>query len=211
LRGVVFDLDGTLIDGYTGIATALNAARAAFALPPLAVDDVRRRVGHGLPQLMIDVVGEARAAEGAAIFRGVYDRICEEQSRLLPGVAPALAGLSRRGVRMSVASNKPAGYSVRILENLGVRAFFDAVEGPDTAGAAKPEPAMILACLAAMRVPAADAVYVGDMTLDVDSGTRAGVAVVLVSGGSSSADDLRSTGRPVLASLPELLDLAPPP
>jgi phosphoglycolate phosphatase len=210
VRGVVFDLDGTLIDGYRGIATALNASRAAFGLPAFTVDEVRARVGHGLPQLMIDVVGESRAAEGIAIFRRVYDRVCEEQTRLVPGVGAALAGLSDRGVRMSVASNKPASYSIRILEALGARPFFDAIEGPDTVGSPKPDPAMILACVRAMRVPVEEALYVGDMTIDAEAGARAGVPVVLVAGGSHSEEALRATGRPVLATLAELLGPRPP-
>jgi 2-phosphoglycolate phosphatase len=203
-RGVVFDLDGTLIDGYQGIATALNAARFAFGMPPLPLAEVRGRVGHGLPHLMADVVGVARAPLGIAIFRAVYDRICEEQTHLLPDVAVTLAELRERGLRMSVASNKPASYSIRILERLGLRSFFDAVEGPDTAGSAKPDPAMIRACVAAMGVAVDETVYVGDMTLDADSGAHAGVAVVLVAGGSSPDDALRETGFPVVSSMKEL-------
>jgi len=204
VRGVVFDLDGTLIDGYQGIATALNAARSAFGMPPLPLAEVRGRVGHGLSQLMADVVGVARAPLGIAIFRAVYDRICEEQTHLLPDVTVTLAELRERGLRMCVASNKPASYSTRILERLGVRSFFDTVEGPDTAGTAKPDPAMIQACVTAMGVAADETVYVGDMALDADSGARAGVAVVLVAGGSSPDDELRDTGCPVVSSMREL-------
>ena len=204
-RGIVFDLDGTLVDGYDGIAAGVNAARAVFALPPLPVDDVRGRVGHGLPHLMDDVVGRERAVVGTAIFRAVYDRVCEDQTRPAPALAETLSGLRARGVRMSVASNKPAAFSIRILERLAVRPYFDAIEGPETAGAAKPDPAMILACLRAMRVEIHDALYVGDMTLDAEAGARAGVAVVLLAGGSCPAAELAATGYPVLASFEDLL------
>jgi len=204
-RGVVFDLDGTLVDGYEGITAGVNAARAAFGLPPLPVDDVRGRVGYGLPHLMDDVVGQERAVVGTAIFRAVYDRVCEDQTRPVPALADTLLGLRARGVRMSVASNKPAAFSIRILERLAVRPYFDAIEGPETAGAAKPDPAMILACLRAMRVESGEALYVGDMTIDAEAGARAGVAVVLVAGGSCPAAELAATGRPVLGSLEDLL------
>jgi phosphoglycolate phosphatase len=209
VRGVVFDLDGTLVDGYRGIASAVNAARAAFGLPAMDVDDVRGRVGLGLPHLMEDVLGPERAAAGATIFRGVYERVGVEQTLPAPALAGTLAALRERGFRLSVASNKPAIYSIRILERLGVRPEFDAVEGPETAGAIKPDPAMIHACLRAMGVGADEALYVGDMALDADSGARAGVRVVLVCGGSSSRDDLLQTGRPVIRALSELLDILP--
>jgi HAD superfamily hydrolase (TIGR01509 family) len=205
VRGVVFDLDGTLVDGYAGITSGVNAARAAFDLPPLKEDDVRGRVGLGLSHLMEDVVGPERAIEGAAIFRQVYDHVCEEQTRPAPALHRTLSALGRRGLRMSVASNKPASFSVRILERLGVRSFFDAIEGPETAGALKPEPAMIRACLRAMKVGNDEALYVGDMAIDAEAGARAGVAVVLVSGGSTSRAGLIATGCPVIGALADLL------
>jgi phosphoglycolate phosphatase len=209
VRGVVFDLDGTLVDGYQGIATAVNAARAAFGLPPLADEDVRGRVGLGLSHLMADVVGAARAEAAAVIFRSVYDAVCVDQTRPVAGLEATLAALRERGFRMSVASNKPVAYSIRILERLGVVAFFDGIEGPETAGSLKPDPAMIRACLAAMGISADEAVYVGDMTIDADAGCAAGVSVVLVTGGSSPAEALRETGHPVVARLSGLLEVLP--
>jgi phosphoglycolate phosphatase len=169
--------------------------------------DVRTRVGAGLSNLMEDVLGAARAADGAAIFREVYGRVCEDQTRAVPGLLETLHALRARGVRLSVASNKPAVYSSRILLRLSARDLLDAVEGPETAGALKPDPAMIHACLSAMRVPPREAVYVGDMTLDAIAARRAGVDAILVSGGSSSDEELAATGFPVIAALPELIDL----
>jgi phosphoglycolate phosphatase len=209
LRGVVFDLDGTLVDGYQGIATAVNAARASFGLAPLARDEVKGRVGQGLSQLMEDVVGTERAEAGAAVFRSVYDAVCVDETRPVEGLDTTLAALRERGIRMSVASNKPVAYSIRILERLGVHAFFDRIAGPETVGVLKPDPAMIRACLAAMGVSAGEAVYVGDMTLDAEAGCAAGVRVVLVSGGSTPLQALRDTGHPVVTRLPELLDVLP--
>jgi phosphoglycolate phosphatase-like HAD superfamily hydrolase len=69
---------------------------------------------------------------------------------------------------------------------------------------------MLRLCLAAMGVSAAEALYVGDMVLDVDSAARAGIAVALVCGGSSPEADLRATGQRVLTRLDELLHLLPP-
>ena len=204
LRALIFDLDGTLVDGYEGITTGVNAAREHFGMPPLAPGDVRGRVGLGLSHLMTDVVGAERAAEGAAVFRTVYDAVCDVQTHAAPDLAPTLERLRSRGLRMSVASNKPVHFSVRILERLTVLEFFDLVAGPETAGAIKPDPAMLWACLQAMKTEAGDAVYVGDMALDVEAGRRAGVRVVLVGGGSSSIEELRETGCTVIPALSEL-------
>jgi phosphoglycolate phosphatase-like HAD superfamily hydrolase len=94
---------------------------------------------------------------------------------------------------------------------MGLVPLFDTIEGPETAGALKPDPAMIRACLAAMGVEADEAVYVGDMTIDAEAGDRAGVRVVLVCGGSCDRATLSATGRPVVEALGELLELLPGP
>ena len=209
MRGIVFDLDGTLVDGYPGITSGVNAARASFGLPPLDEQDVRGRVGLGLSNLMDEVVGPERSAAGAEIFRNVYDRVCVEQTHAVPALADTLAAIGARRFKMTVASNKPVAYSIRILDGLGVLSMFDLIAGPETAGALKPEPPMIRACLAAMNARPDQALYVGDMAIDAVAGERAGVRVVLVCGGSTSPQGLRDTGHPVLNTLNELLDLLP--
>jgi phosphoglycolate phosphatase len=210
VRGLVFDLDGTLIDSYGAIAESLNHARLAFGLQSLPEETVRAHVGRGLEHLVADLVGADRIEEGVRLFRESYAKVFSGLTRILPGVRETLTVLRRSGYRMSVASNKPARFAEPILETLGVRDCVGAILGPDLAGCTKPDPAMIRLCLASMGTPPREAAYVGDMVLDVESADRAGVPVILVPGGSSSAEELRSTGRTVLGSFRGLLDLFRP-
>ncbi len=210
VRGFVFDLDGTLVDSYAAIAHALNAARAAHGFPPIPAERVRTMVGHGLESLVEDALGPANVASGVRAFREDYDRVCESMTRALPHAAEVLLALRGRGYRASVASNKPARFGTRLLDALGMLRALDAVEGPDTAGSTKPEPTMIRRCCAAMRLAPAAVAYVGDMVLDVESAASAGLPVILVPGGSGSADELRATGHRVLGGIRDLLDLFPP-
>ena len=71
----------------------------------------------------------------------------------------------------------------------------------------KPDPLLIRRCLRAMELEPHEAVYVGDMVPDVESAARAGLPVILVAGGSSSAADLRATGEVVLERFEELAEL----
>ena len=75
------------------------------------------------------------------------------------------------------------------------------------AGVTKPEPTMIRRCLQELGVTEDQALYVGDMVLDVETASRAGLAVILVQGGSSPEEELRRTGAPLLASLSGLLEM----
>lgn len=203
-RGIVFDLDGTLVDSYPAIGASVNHARAHFDLEPLDDESVRRMVGRGLEALMADVLGVERAADGVRLFRERYAEVYATQTTLLPGVTPSLELLGAAGVPMAVASNKPARFGRPICEALAIAGHFATVEGPDSAGATKPEPPIIRNCLIAMERSAAEAIYVGDMVLDAESGRRADVETWLVEGGSSTAQALAETGCPVWPDLPAL-------
>ena len=209
MRGIVFDLDGTLVDSYAAIAESLNHARAGFDMPALPEEHVRCQVGRGLEALIAALVGPDRIREGVHLFRERYAVVYASKTHLLPGVAPTLEALNTRGFPMTVASNKPARFGEAITDALGLSAFLVSVHGPDTVGSTKPDPAMLSRCLDDMHVNAASAVYVGDMVLDVETAARAGVPVVLVDGGSSDGNDLRATGQYCMAGLSELLELLP--
>lgn len=209
VRGVVFDLDGTLVDSYGAIAASVNHARSAFALPPLSTADVRRRVGRGLESLMADLLGDDRVEEGVRLFRERYAAIFADSTTALPGAPETLRELHRRGFRLSVASNKPARFGEPILERLDMLRYLRGVAGPDTVGTTKPDPRMLDWCLRAMGTERRESLYVGDMVLDAETGARAGLDVLLVAGGSSLPDELRRTGKPVLDRIGLILDLLP--
>lgn len=205
--GLIFDLDGTLVDSYEAIAASLNRARQAFGQPPLDTELIRRAVGRGLESLVADLLGPEHVDEGVHIFREHYARVYREGTRPLPGAVDTLRELRRRGYRLSVASNKPARFGEPILREAGLLPFVEHVQGPDLSGTTKPEPEMLRNCMKAMATGVSQTVYVGDMVLDVESAARAGLPVILVCGGSSSVEDLKSTGQRVLGRLAELQDL----
>jgi phosphoglycolate phosphatase len=187
---VVFDLDGTLIDGYDAIGDALGYAMERLGERPPAADRIRSMVGHGLERLLEEAVGAARAAEGVRLFRERYPHVAVEKSHLLPGVAEVLEELSGRGHAMALASNKPAAFSKMILEAKGVAARFRGIGGPDAATPAKPDATMLRRLIAEAGAAPASTVVVGDMEVDSEFGRAAGCRVVLIPGGSRSREEL---------------------
>ncbi|MCI0410454.1 MAG: HAD family hydrolase, partial [Acidobacteria bacterium] len=191
IRCILFDLDGTLLDSYGPITESLNAARAAFGLAGFTREEVVHMVGHGLEQLMAQVLGEPNVAEGIRIFRERYQVVSLPKSRLLPGVEPTVRELSRRGYRMAVVTNKPALFSRRILQHLGVSELFPVLYGPDLAPA-KPNPEMIFRCLQDFACDSREAILVGDMLVDQETARNAGIPFFAVSTGSESRENLLS-------------------
>jgi phosphoglycolate phosphatase len=206
---LVFDLDGTLIDGYAAIGDALAFAMGRLGFPALPPERVRRMVGHGLERLLEEAVGAPRAAEGVRLFRERYAEVAIARTHLLPEVPEVLAALGERGHPMALASNKPARFSRLILDAKGIGERFLAVGGPDADTPAKPDPAMLGRLMAAAGATAAETLVVGDMEVDAEFARAAGCRVVLVPSGSRTRDELAAVGADGLleriGELPEWL------
>ena len=93
---------------------------------------------------------------------------------------------------MALCSNKPRDYSEELLAHLHLRDHFAAVVGPEDVDRIKPAPDMVLEALRRIQVPAAEALFVGDMSVDVQTARAAGVTVWVVPTGSESRDVLQA-------------------
>jgi len=202
---IVFDLDGTLIDGYAGIAHALEFAMERLGLAPLPLQQVRGMVGGGLEKLLEEAVGRKLAPRGVVLFRERYGEIADAETILLPGVPEVLSRLKKAGHSMAVASNKPELFSRQILAGKGVASHFLAIAGPDARTPPKPDPAMIFELRARAGASPQETVVVGDMEIDAETALAAGCRCVLVAGGSRSAEELAAV--PADAHLSRLVEL----
>ena len=105
VRGVVFDLDGTLIDSYEAITRSANAARRHAGAAAMTEAEIRGRVGHGLEALIAALVPAEQIDEGVRIFREEYASAYREGTRALPGAREALVFCNEHGLPAWVASN----------------------------------------------------------------------------------------------------------
>jgi phosphoglycolate phosphatase len=93
---------------------------------------------------------------------------------------------------MAVCTNKPTAFSRKILEFLELAHFFRAIVGPDLAGARKPDARHVLHTLESTSCRCADALFVGDMPIDVHAARNSGIDVAVVPTGASSPEQLRA-------------------
>jgi len=208
-RAVLFDLDGTLVDSYAALSEAVNYARRQHGLEPLGETRIKQFVGDGLEKLL------QRAFETTDVPRGVeqafesrYDEICCEESKVLEDVESTLEHLASLDVAMAVCTNKPTFFSRKILEALGLARHFRAIVGPDLAGARKPDARHLLRALDATGVATTDALFVGDMPIDVHAARNSGIDVAVVPTGSSTIAQLReATADHYLTRFSDLLKI----
>lgn len=191
-RAVVFDLDGTLVDAYAAIHESLGVVLAAFGRPPVTRDETRRRVGHGLEVLIAEAVGGENVTEGVRLFRERYEKVGLSSTRLLPGAEGVTRTLFESGIRLAIASNKPERFTRPLLAGFGISGRFDFVAGPDGGFPPKPAPHMVFMALSAMAVPGKDAVFVGDMPVDVATARAAELSIIALPTGSATRKELEA-------------------
>jgi phosphoglycolate phosphatase len=189
-RLMIFDLDGTLIDAYAAVVESVNVALKAVALPKRSLRVIKRSVGWGDRHLLEGFVGPRRAAKALSIYREHHRSSLKRGTKFLPGTRRVLKHLKSRGYLLAIASNRPKEFSHIILEHLRIKHYFDYVLCGDEVKRPKPYPDILMAILRNLNTPRAQAVYVGDMTIDVITGRKARVKTVAVTTGSSKKEEL---------------------
>jgi phosphoglycolate phosphatase len=178
MRGVIFDLDGTLVDSLGDIAAAMNRSLAARGFPTHPVDAYRTFIGEGVQKLAERALPPGKQEEKAALLQAYQADYAEnllETSAPYPGIPELLDALSTRGIPMAVLSNKPDAPTRRIVETLLGRWRFQAVAGERPGVPRKPDPAAALELARAMDVAASAVAFVGDTLVDVFTARAAGM------------------------------------
>ncbi|HMO07610.1 MAG TPA: phosphoglycolate phosphatase [Paracoccaceae bacterium] len=184
---IVFDLDGTLIDSAPDIHANASRVLAEEGLAPMTLAEVRGMIGHGVPHLvgrLLEASGQdpagARFARMVDSFAAGYEGAVG-LTRTYPGVEAALAALAGSGAPLGICTNKPRAPTLSVLRHLGLSDRFAVVVGGDSLPVRKPDPAPLLAALAALGQ--GPAVYVGDSEVDAETAAAAGLPFLLYTEG----------------------------
>ena len=191
-RVIIFDLDGTLVDAYGAVAYSVNHTLKALGLKQKSFKAIKRAVGHGDKQLMAYFVGDDLANKATRIYRPHHAKALATRVKLLATVKTTLAQFKKQGFILAIATNRPSRFTHIILKNLKMRHWFKVVCCADKAKHPKPYPDMINTIAKRLKAQKKNIVFVGDMTIDIETGKRAGVTTVAVTTGSNEYKELNA-------------------
>ena len=207
-RGLIFDLDGTLVDSLPGIAASLNRALAKLDRSPHSVEKVRNFVGDGsrvLCQRALGGVGsEAEVDALESAFKADYALNWREGTTVFPGVSELLLDLAAAGHFLAVLSNKPHPFTEEIVALLFPNIPFARVLGQHAGLACKPDPAGALEIVAGSNLPTEAFTVIGDSTMDLETARRANMRSIAVTWGYQDAHVLTGANG-VAKDVPELV------
>ena len=207
VRGVLFDLDGTLIDSAPDLAGAANRLRADHGMAPLPLADLRPMVGSGA-RGMVGVAfgvapGDARFEALRDAFLAHYDACLLETTQPFDGVDAMLSALEAAGVPWGIVTNKATRFTAPIVAGLGLAQRAAVVVCGDTTPHSKPHPEPLWHAARAMGLAPQDVVYVGDDLRDAQAAKAAGMAMVVATWGYLGlGEPVHSWGADALADAP---------
>lgn len=207
VRGVIFDMDGTLLDTMERIALVMNTVLERHSLPLHEMVKYRRFVGDGIRTLVEKALPEGRRDEATvtqviAEVKALYDGERLKGTPAYPGIPELLAELDRRGIRKAILSNKEEKFTIAHAE-VDLSSFtFDPIVGARPDLPLKPAPDGALLIARQWGVTPDEILLVGDMPADVLTARAAGMPCAAALWGFSDKEDLVAAGATIFAERP---------
>ena len=208
-HGLIFDLDGTLVDSLQGIAASLNRALEGAGLPQHSEPAVRGFIGDGA-RVLIQRSAPLDAAETLIhsleqVFKVDYEVTWPSGTFAYAGIVELLESLQGRGYSLAVLSNKPHPFTVAIVAQLFPSIQFAIVLGQGPGVSHKPDPGGALQIATAMGRAAEDCWMIGDSTMDLETARNAGMRAMAVTWGFHDRERLVAEGADSIADQPDFL------
>jgi HAD superfamily hydrolase (TIGR01509 family) len=202
--GVLFDVDGTLVDtNYLHALAWSRAFRDAGEWAPM--NAIHRLVGMGGDQLVPELLGHDCPKATAA--RPIRYRELIDEARAFPGAADLLRAVHRRGLTVALATSSPVDELSDVLKALDAGDAIDAQTTADDVENSKPAPDVFVVAMKEASIDPARALAVGDSVWDIQAARAAGIGCVAVETGGFSQHELSEAGAlQVYRDVKELLD-----
>jgi phosphoglycolate phosphatase len=204
IRNILFDLDGTLVDSSRTIGACIDHALGQIGSDASCSQPLASMIGTPLLEIFRDHYGLEMDQVEAAIdhYRVHYDFLEQEGSRVYPDIHDVLAGLRASGLRLFVATVKPAPIAEKVLSDLRLRPFFEGVAGSSMDHRRRTKAGIIAHVLDTWQLDPAASLMVGDRGQDILGARDNGLRSVGVSYGFGSLQELEAAKPDHLVSRP---------
>ncbi|TVL11442.1 hypothetical protein AYI82_02545 [Shewanella algae] len=192
-QGILFDLDGTLVDTAEDLTEALALALASHGV---SIEDKRKLLrtlaSHGSLAMVQAAVPQASAEEQEHLRQAMlreYDAVNGQKACLFEGIEALLDSALSRTLPLGIVTNKPARFTRPLLERMGLLRLFNAVISADTTLYRKPHPAPMLLAAQQLNCATERILYLGDAERDIVAAQAVNMPSAIALWGYLAAED----------------------
>ncbi|MCG8569718.1 MAG: HAD family hydrolase [Spirochaetes bacterium] len=198
-KGIIFDMDGTLLDTIDDLADSMNAVLKKQNFPPHPVQSYNIFVGDGAKKLVERSLPESNRSEkiieySLALLNEEYQERYNHKTKLYHGIKELLDKLSQKEVSLNIFSNKNDDFVLKLAEEYFQQWKFDCIRGAQPGFPKKPSPDGALFIANQLNLLPEHILYIGDTDTDMKTAISAGMQAVGVSWGFRSAEELKENG-----------------
>ncbi len=206
-KGIIFDLDGTLLNTLQDLAASVNSVLDERGWPEHPVDAYRSFVGDGLTMLVRRAVPEhirdqRLINEYVQAVRREYSRRWADKTAPYPGIPQALEELKQKGIVMGILSNKPHEATLEVVRHFFPGGCFEVVQGAMPNGLVKPNPKPALEVAARMGKNPGQVYFLGDSNVDMLTASSAGMIALGAAWGFRGREELLQAGARYILEKP---------
>lgn len=209
IKGIIFDLDGTLLNTIVDITNSVNAVLEDYGYGAYSVKEIMTMVGHGFKEMLRKALppktSEEQLMEAVEKFTYYYGQYYSDNSKPFDGIVDMLKELQKRGIKIAINTNKEEG-SARVLvkENFADIEFFD-IKGQKENRPTKPDPFCANIIADEMGFEKNEILFVGDSSTDIKTGTALGVSTIGVTWGYREKEELLKAGATYVINEPKAI------
>lgn len=213
VEGVIFDLDGTLLNTIEDLAEAMNTALNHRGYPSRSVKEVKHLVGEGTdffvrgmlppqarrPDIIANLIDE---------YRAEYTKTWTKKTKPYPDIVDMLNAIKEQGIPVAILSNKRDAVVKQSVARFLPGVSFAEIRGAQEGVPLKPDATVALEIAARMGCDPGRLMFVGDTKTDMQTARAAGMIAVGALWGFRTAEELRANGSTYLVARPfDILNL----
>lgn len=207
----IFDLDGTVLDTIETIAYYGNYALQKNNIEPIAVCEYKYLAGNGIARLIKNML-QFRKCFTEELYNKVfhdydtaYNADAMYKSKIFEGLQPVLDKMKQMGIKLAIVSNKPDYPTKKVVRSLYGEEYFACILGQKEGKPLKPDPTVVFDVISELNVSRDECIYIGDTSVDMKTGKRAGLFTIGVLWGFRDEDELVENGADMVIKRPSEL------
>lgn len=206
-KGIIFDLDGTLVNSLEDIADSMNKVLMNHGFPIHDIDAYKYFIGNGIKNLVRKTIPDAQRNEALIeecykSMTEIYSRNYLNKTKPYHGIKELLSELSKLNLKLAVLSNKTDDFTKKIIAKFFPDINFTDVRGLTNEAYKKPDPKAAIEIAAEFKLHPDEIVYIGDTSVDMQTAVNAGMYPAGVLWGFREKEELLTHGAQFILEQP---------